>query len=124
MPHRRLRGAIVCNSAMPERLGQVRGRGLFGFTDQADGVRLVHAHCEIDDAPNVVRDVVLAAGRFDALHFRYVDTAGQLPEEHPVYDVWCTADGDCVFLKGEVGGCSGRSARPVTAGTGWACRRH
>jgi hypothetical protein len=29
---------------------------------------------------------------------------GQLPQEHPPYDVWCTADGDYVFLKGAVGG--------------------
>lgn len=48
--------------------------------------------------------VTVAAGTFDALHFRYVDTAGQLPEEHPPCDVWCTADGDYVFLKGGVGG--------------------
>jgi hypothetical protein len=228
MPHTTLRGTITYTSAKPERLGQVRGREHFNVTHQADGVRVVHAHCEIDDAPNVIRDVVLAldaqwypidcsvrltvgdayegtglitfgahqgrhfaechtvnrrdgrvaqrmeldervrwlgahpicgdalglacydlaqgpgrqffpqmmltspdhrgatgpmmfrlgfgleyvgaetvevaAGRFDALHFRYVDTAGQLPEEHPVYDVWCTADGDYIFLKGAVGG--------------------
>jgi hypothetical protein len=48
--------------------------------------------------------VTVKAGSFDALHFRYVDTAGQLPEEHPPYDVWCTADGDYVFLKGAVTG--------------------
>jgi hypothetical protein len=222
--HRTLRGHIRYTSAKPERLGQERGREYFILTDQADGVRTVHAHCEIDDAPNVVRDVVLAldaagrpidcsvritvgdqyegtglfrfaeghaeceafnrragrtsqrietpervralgahpivgdalilrlydladgpgkrffpnlmltspdhrgatgpmlyalgfgieyvgpervtvgAGQFDALHFRYVDTAGQLPEEHPPYDVWCTADGNYLYLKGGVGG--------------------
>jgi len=48
--------------------------------------------------------VQVAAGKFEAWHFRYVDTAGQLPQEHPPYDVWCTADGDYVFLKGAVGG--------------------
>ena len=228
MPHRTIKGSITYTSAKPERLGQVRGREHFSFTDQADGVRVVHAHCEIDDAPNVLRDVVLAldatgypidcsvrltvgdryegtglmsfsqhgeshsaechtvnrqgghitqrmalaqrvrwlgahpiccdalalrcydigqgpgrqffphmmltspdhrgatgpmlfrlgfgiefvgreavsvaAGQFDALHFRYTDTAGELPQEHPAYDVWCTADADFVFLKGEVGG--------------------
>ncbi len=228
MPDRSLHGTIAYTSAKPERLGQVRGREFFSFTDQADGVRVVHAHCEIDDAPKVTRDVVLAldpewypldcsvrltvggrfegtglmcfsqqgglhvaecdthnrregrlqqrmvlaervrwlgahpicgdalglrcydlaqgpgrqffpnmmltspdhrgatgpmlfelgfglefvgpetvsvaAGRFEAWHFRYVDTAGQLPEEHPLYDVWCTADSDYVFLKGAVGG--------------------
>ncbi len=228
MPHRTLRGRIIYTSTKPERLGQVRGRENFTLTRQQDGARVMHAHCEIDDAPNVIRDVVLAtdadgwpldcslrltvgdryegtglisfgehqgrhfaechtvnrrdgsirqrlnldervrwlgahpicgdalalrcyplaqgpgrqffpqmmltspdhrgatgpmmfrlgfglefvgteavevvAGRFNALHFRYVDTAGQLPEEHPVYNLWCTADDDYVFLKGEVGG--------------------
>ena len=224
MKHRTLRGTIRYTSAKPERLGQERGREYFIMTDQADGVRVVHAHCEIDDAPNVIRDVVLslradgrpidcsvrltvgdqyegsglmrftdthaecetfnrkagrisqriellapvqalgshpicgdalilrlydltqgpgkaffpnlmltspdhrgatgpmlfalgfglefvglesvtvAAGTFDALHFRYVDTAGQLPEEHPPYDVWCSADGNYLYLQGGVGG--------------------
>ena len=44
------------------------------------------------------------AGEFQALHFRFTDTAGQLPEEHPPYDVWCTADDDFIFLRGKVGG--------------------
>lgn len=224
MTHKTLRGTIRYTSAKPERLGQERGREYFMFTDEADGVRVVHAHCEIDDAPNVIRDVVMsldrewypidcsvrltvgdrhegtglmhfsntlaecdtvnrsagritqrieltervrwlgahpicgdalclrifdlskgpgrqffphlmltspdhrgatgpmlfplgfglefvgresvvvAAGTFDALHFRYVDTAGQLPEEHPPYDVWCTDDDNYIFLKGGVGG--------------------
>jgi hypothetical protein len=224
MAHRTLRGTILYTSRQPARDGQERGREYFIVTDQAAGVRTVHAHCEIDDPPNVVRDVLLtldregrpldatvrlsvgdrfeghgtmrfsprmaecdtlnrrdgritqrlerdaplrclgahpivgdalalrlydlsrgpgrefypdlmltspdhrgatgpllfpvgfgleyvgpervtvAAGTFDALHFRYVDTAGQLPEEHPPYDVWCTADGDYLFLKGAVGG--------------------
>ena len=224
MKHRTIRGAIRYTSNKPERLGQERGREYFSLTRQSDGAMVVHAHCEIDDEPNVIRDVVLgldkdryptdcsvrlsvgdkyegtglfrfapdhaecetfnrrdgrisqriatparvrwlgahpiigdalglciydlakgpgrefypnmmltspdhrgatgpllfaagwglefvgreritvAAGSFDALHFRYVDTAGQLPEEHPPYDVWCSDDGDCVFLKGAVGG--------------------
>ena len=48
--------------------------------------------------------VKVQAGQFDALHFRYVDTAGGLPEEHPAYDVWCTDDGNYIFLQGCVGG--------------------
>jgi hypothetical protein len=224
MKHRTLRGRIRYTSAKPERLGQERGREFFSLTEQSDGVRVLHAHCEIDDAPDVIRDVVLAtdrdgrpidcsvrltvggryegtglmrfcdrhaecetfnraagritqridtpervrglgahpivgdalllrlydlkkgpgrdffpnlmltspdhrgatgpmlfalgfgieyvgpervsvaAGSFDALHFRYVDTAGQLPEEHPPYDVWCTADGNYLYLEGGVGG--------------------
>jgi hypothetical protein len=43
------------------------------------------------------------AGTFDALHFRYVSAPGLL-QEHPVYDIWCTADDDFVFLKGVIGG--------------------
>jgi len=223
MSHSTIRGTILYTSNKPERRGQERGREFFIDTTQADGVRVVHAHCEIDDAPNVVRDVTLAldaegypidcsvrltvgdryegtglmrltptyaecesfnrrdgrisqriavtdrvrwlgchpictdslclraydlargpgrqffpnmmltspdhrgatgpmlfalgfglefvgrekvrvaVGEFDALHFRYVDSAGQLPQEHPPYDVWCTVD-DYIFLKGAVGG--------------------
>ncbi|MXO69448.1 hypothetical protein GRI72_11515 [Altererythrobacter marinus] len=47
--------------------------------------------------------VTVAAGTFDALHFRMVDVPG-LPLEHPEYDLWCTADGDYVLLKAAVGG--------------------
>ncbi len=49
--------------------------------------------------------VMVAAGTFDALHFRFVDTTGQLPQEHPPYDVRCTADSDYIFLKGGVAIC-------------------
>jgi len=27
-----------------------------------------------------------------------------LPEEHPPYDIWCSADDDYIFLKGGVAG--------------------
>jgi hypothetical protein len=47
--------------------------------------------------------VKVAAGEFDALHFRLVDIPG-LPVEHPAYDLWCTDDGDYVLLKAKVGG--------------------
>jgi len=47
--------------------------------------------------------VTVRAGTFDALHFRYVSAPG-LPQEHPPYDVWCTNDGEFLFLKGQVGG--------------------
>lgn len=47
--------------------------------------------------------LTVAAGRFDALHFRMVDVPG-LPEAYPPYDLWCTADGDYVLLKATVGG--------------------
>ena len=42
------------------------------------------------------------AGAFDALHFQVI--ANEMPEEHPPYDVWTTADGDYIFLKGRVTG--------------------
>jgi hypothetical protein len=45
----------------------------------------------------------IAAGTFDALHFKFVSAPG-LPVEHPPYDIWCTADGDFIFLKGVIGG--------------------
>lgn len=225
MPYRTIRGSILYTSKKPERLDQERGREYFTITQQPDGTDVLHAHCEIDDAPMVVRDVVQAmdhdssaprdchvrltvgdefegsgwfrftdkqvecetfnrkdgriaqrielksavqwmqchpivgdallmkaydlgdgpgkrfldnvmlsspdhrgatgpmlfrlgfgiqyvgeeeitvhAGSFKARHFQVVDTAGQLPEEHPRYDVWCTADEDYILLRAGVGG--------------------
>lgn len=46
----------------------------------------------------------VAAGRFAALHFQVTDTARGLPREHPPYDLWCTADGDYIFLQAIAGG--------------------
>lgn len=220
MPYRTLRGTVRYTSKKPDRFNQERGREFFTLTNQADGTDVLHAHCEIDDAPMVVRDVVQAldhqtsapkdchvrltvgdrfegsgwfrfsdrivecemvnhrdgrisqkieidnpiawmqchpivgdallmklydlsqgpgktffdnimlsspdhrgatgpllfplgfgiqyvgeetvevmAGTFHARHFQVVDTAGQLPEEHPPYNVWCTADDDYILLK-------------------------
>ena len=45
--------------------------------------------------------IEVAAGTFDALHFQIVDTAGQMQEEHPPYDIWTTSDGDYVALRSE-----------------------
>lgn len=45
----------------------------------------------------------VAAGEFEAHHFRLVDVPG-LPEAHPEYDVWTTTDGHYVLLKAMVGG--------------------
>lgn len=47
--------------------------------------------------------IKVAAGEFDALHFRLVDVPG-LPEEHPEYDLWCTNDGHYTLLRAIVGG--------------------
>lgn len=221
-----IRGTIRYTSTKPERNGQVRGREHFVLTQQPDGVDVMLAHCEIDDAPTVVRDVCLAldhkdssprdcsvrltvgdefegtgwmrfsdgyaecetynrkdgrisqkietsnkviwlqshpifgdallmklydlsqrpgcqeiknfyltspdhrgatgplfflmpsmklsyvgeedieveAGAFRARHFQVGGTAGNLPEEHPPYDVWCTADDDYILLKAGAGG--------------------
>ena len=225
MPHTVIRGAIEYTSHKPERFGQERGREFFTLTQQPDGIDLLLAHCEIDDAPKVTRDVCLAlrhvdsspvdcsvrlsvgghfegsgwmrftdnsaeceslnardgritqrldtagrvrwlqshpiigdallmrlyplengpgihhlsnilltspdhrgatgpllystefdlvyvgdevgevgAGKFNARHFQVTGTAGNLPEEHPPYDVWCTADDNYILLKASVGG--------------------
>jgi hypothetical protein len=225
MTHSTIRGVIRYTSKKPERLDQERGREYFTLTRQADDVAVLHAHCEIDDPPNVLRDVVLAmrnadsspldcsvrlsvgdrfegsgwirftdgevecesfnqrdgrisqrvetpgrvrwlqshpivgdallmklydlsqgpgkaffsdlyltspdhrgatgpllfrtgfalvyvgeeevevaAGTFRARHFQVTDTAGNLPEEHPPYEVWCTADDDYILLKAGAGG--------------------
>ena len=222
--HNSIRGSILYTSKKPERMDQERGREYFSITRQSDEMLVMHAHCEIDDEPNVVRDVVLAmdansapydchvrlsvgdkfegsgwmyftedkaccetfsatdgriqqelltegrikwlqahpivgdgllmklydlsqgpgktffpnlmltspdhrgatgpelfetgfgiqyvgeeeltvtAGSFAARHFQVVDTAGNLPEEHPPYDVWVTADDDYLLLKASVAG--------------------
>ena len=220
MAYRTIRGRILYTSKKPERMDQERGREYFTITQQPDGIDVLHAHCEIDDEPMVVRDVVTAmdhktsapvdchvrltvghqfegsgwfrfkdgqaecetwnrkdgriaqkididspvqwmqthpivgdallmkaydrsqgpgkrfldnvmlsspdprgatgpllfamgfgiqyvgeerievgAGEFDAYHFQVTDTAGNLPEEHPPYNVWCTADDDYILLK-------------------------
>ncbi|MCS6947836.1 MAG: DUF3108 domain-containing protein [Steroidobacteraceae bacterium] len=232
IPHYRIRGKIHYSSDQPARRGQERGREYFTITVHRDGRRTLRAYTEIDDAPNVLRDVVLslgpdwrpqdcfvrvsvgdrtlgsswfrftaeqaecegvtategrisqrmalarplrgfgthpiqgdafltrivdisagpredlyddvlmcsldhrgatgpmlmrhplgvrlaylgqeritvAAGTFDALHFRFAETADDTmetrnePGKHPPYDLWCTADGEYVFLLGHVTG--------------------
>jgi hypothetical protein len=47
--------------------------------------------------------VTVKAGTFDALKFSFGEVHG-LPQEHPLYQVWVTADGNYTFLKGAVGG--------------------
>jgi hypothetical protein len=47
--------------------------------------------------------IEVEAGQFDALHYRFVSSPG-LPEVHPPYDIWTTADDDFIFLKGDIGG--------------------
>ncbi len=218
--YRTLRGKILYTSKKPERMNEERGREYFTLTQQPDGIDVMLAHCEIDDAPAVIRDVSQAldhltsaprdcsvrltvgdkfegsgwfrfganhaecemfnhrdgrisqkieiaspitwmqchpilgdgllmklydlsrgpgkqrvenimlsspdhrgatgpqlfpiafslvyvgeemvtveAGEFKARHFQVTDTAEGLPEEHPPYDVWVTADDDYILLK-------------------------
>jgi len=225
MKHQSIRGTILYTSKKPERMDQERGREYFTLTKQADGVDVLLAHCEIDDEPNVIRDVLLAmdhvsgrpydcsvrlsvgdkfegsgwirfaegyaecetfnvrdgritqrietanpvrwlqahpivgdalimklydleqgpgktffpnllltspdhrgatgpllfltgfsivyvgeedisvaAGNFRARHFQIADTKGNLPLEHPPYEVWCTADEDYILLKAGAAG--------------------
>jgi len=47
--------------------------------------------------------IEVEAGKFDALHFRFVSSPG-LPEAHPPYDIWCTNDEEFIFLRGDIGG--------------------
>ncbi|MEM8764049.1 MAG: hypothetical protein AAGD88_09580 [Bacteroidota bacterium] len=60
MKHKTIRGYIRYTSKKEESFNQERGREFFTLTQQSDQNMVLHAHCEIDDAPNVVRDVVLA----------------------------------------------------------------
>jgi hypothetical protein len=60
IPHRRMRGTIRYTSDQPQRKGQERGREHFTITVHGDGRRTLRAYTEIDDAPNVMRDVVLS----------------------------------------------------------------
>jgi len=50
--------------------------------------------------------VTVAAGTFACRHFRYIDASeqGMGGTQHPVYDMWATADEDSIFVQGGVGG--------------------
>jgi len=58
--HRTIHGKIIYLSHKPERMNQERGREIFTLTKQSDGMAVLHAHCEIDDAPDVIRDITSA----------------------------------------------------------------
>lgn len=62
-PHDTIRGRVHYTSNKPEQLGKERGREHFCITKHQDGRRTLRAHAEIDDAPNVLRDVVLTMDR-------------------------------------------------------------
>ena len=58
-PHKTIRGKLLYTSQKPNHEGVERGREYFTITIHKDGRRTLRAHCEIDDDPNVMRDVVL-----------------------------------------------------------------
>ncbi len=58
-PHETINGRVLYTSTKPERAGKERGREYFTITKHQDGRRTMRAHCQIDDAPNVMRDVTL-----------------------------------------------------------------
>lgn len=55
--HQTIKGTLRYTSKKPDRLDQERGREFFTLTKQSDGMSILHAHCEIDDAPDVIRDI-------------------------------------------------------------------
>jgi len=62
IPHRRIRAVMRYTSDKPDQKGVERGREHFTITVHADGRRTLRAYTEIDDAPNVMRDVTLSLG--------------------------------------------------------------
>lgn len=48
----------------------------------------------------------VAAGTFACRHFRFVDdsAAGMGGKPHPDYDIWATADDDCILVAGSIDG--------------------
>ena len=73
--HRTTRGKILYTSRKPDRMNAERGREYFTLTVQTDGTSVLHAHCEIDDAPELVRDVICA---FDTETLRPLDAGVRL----------------------------------------------
>jgi len=60
IPHRRIKGKLHYTSDKHGQKGVERGREEFTITVHADGRRTIRAYTEIDDAPNVMRDVTLS----------------------------------------------------------------
>ncbi|WP_371398128.1 hypothetical protein [Fretibacter rubidus] len=73
--HRTIRGTIAYTSKKPDRMNQERGREFFTLTQQSDGTSVLHAHCEIDDAPDVIRDITSC---FDTQTMKPRDGASRL----------------------------------------------
>ncbi len=62
-PHETIIGRVLYTSRKPERMNAERGREWFTITKHKDGRRTMRAHCQIDDAPNVMRDVTLTVDK-------------------------------------------------------------
>jgi hypothetical protein len=62
-PHETITGRLLYTSRKPGREGVERGREHFTITKHGDGRRTLRAHAEIDDPPNVLRDVILTLDR-------------------------------------------------------------
>lgn len=71
-PHQTLRGHIHYTSRKPDRLGEERGREHFCITKHGNGRRTLRAHAEIDDPPNVLRDVTLTMDKDWITHDAFV----------------------------------------------------
>ncbi|WP_415811328.1 hypothetical protein [Litorimonas haliclonae] len=55
--HNTWRGVIAYTSKKADRMNENRGRETFTLHEQTNGTSVLHAHTEIDDAPDVLRDV-------------------------------------------------------------------
>lgn len=73
--HKTIRGKILYTSKQAERMNAERGREYFTLTEQTDGMSVLHAHCEIDDTPDVIRDVSCA---FETETMRPLDASVRL----------------------------------------------
>lgn len=63
IPHETIRGRLLYTSRKPGRENAERGREHFTITKHGDGRRTLRAHAEIDDSPNVLRDVTLTVDK-------------------------------------------------------------
>ena len=72
---RSITGTIAYTSNQAHRLGVERGRESFRLDIHRDGSRVLAAHCEIDDAPAVVRDVNLRLDAHNLPHECFVRIA-------------------------------------------------
>lgn len=73
--HHTIRGTLRYTSKKPDRMDAERGREYFTLTKQSDGISVLHAHCEIDDAPDVIRDITAS---FDTATMRPLDGSVRL----------------------------------------------